>query len=129
MLRIPFMSVACLIGIWMCLSHSSRGEDGVSTEYFESKVRPILAQRCYECHSGAAKKVEANLRLDHRSFLLSGGDSGPVISTDAANATNDSLLLQAVRYEGYEMPPSGKLPREEIEVLEKWVCVWSAVAR
>jgi Protein of unknown function (DUF1553)/Protein of unknown function (DUF1549)/Planctomycete cytochrome C len=124
-----FLHKFLTIIVWALLAHSALAIDAGSIEFFENHVRPILAKRCYACHSGAAQKIEAKLRLDHRSFIVVGGDSGPAIVEGAAGATNvaDSLLIQAVRYEAFEMPPSGKLPDEEIQILEKWVAggaVW-----
>ncbi len=87
-------------------------------EFFERRVRPVLVTHCYECHSGDAKKLQAGLRVDHRDFLLQGGDSGPSL---IPGKPNESLLIQAVRYDGYEMPPRSKLPADAIEALEKWV--------
>jgi hypothetical protein len=86
-------------------------------DFFESKIRPLLIARCHECHAGEAS--EGNLRLDSRAALLVGGDTGPAIELEQP-AT--SLLLDAVRYgDLYQMPPSGQLPAEEIELLEAWV--------
>lgn len=87
-------------------------------EFFESKVRPILVQRCYECHSG--QESNGGLRLDYREGLLKGGDSGPALQADEPQG---SLLLRAIRYQNadLQMPPSGKLDATEIEVLETWV--------
>ena len=87
-------------------------------EFFESKVRPILVQRCYECHSG--QQNQGGLRLDHRQGLLTGGDSGPAIQ---AGEPQGSLMLSAVGYQNpdLQMPPSGKLDASEIQVLQEWV--------
>lgn len=87
-------------------------------EFFEKKVRPILAQHCYSCHSVNAEKLQAGLLVDSRASLLAGGDSGASIVPGKAD---ESLLIEAVRYETYEMPPSGKLPESDIHTLEKWV--------
>ena len=87
-------------------------------EFFESKVRPLLAQNCYQCHSAQAKIVYSNLRLDSRAALLNGGDRGPVI---VPGDPSSSQLIQAVRYENLEMPPTGRLSQDQIEVLVKWV--------
>ena len=65
-----------------------------------------------------AKKVQAGLLLDGRASLLKGGDSGEAMVPGDVEA---SLLIQAVRYETYEMPPKGKLPDKDIETLERWV--------
>lgn len=87
-------------------------------EFFEKDVRPLLAKHCYECHSVNAKRVEAKLLLDSRASHLRGGDSGAaIVPGDAAK----SLLIEAVRYESYEMPPKGKLPDQDIETLVRWV--------
>lgn len=87
-------------------------------EFFEKRVRPVLVEHCYECHSGDARRLEAGLRLDTRAAVIAGGDSGPsVILGDAES----SLLIQSVRYELYEMPPRGRLPDETIQDLVQWV--------
>ncbi|EMI52683.1 PSD1 and planctomycete cytochrome C domain-containing protein [Rhodopirellula sallentina] len=84
--------------------------------YFENRVRPLLIAKCYECHSDV--KQESGLRLDSREGILRGGDSGPAaVVSDPA----ESLLMQAMRYEGLEMPPDAPLEEEEIEVFQKWV--------
>jgi hypothetical protein len=89
-------------------------------EFFEKKVRPLLAERCHKCHSTQAKKRRGGLLLDSRASILKGGDSGPaVVPADP----DKSLLVQAVRYqnEQVQMPPTGKLPEAEIAVLAEWV--------
>src|SRR5947209_3723697 len=93
--------------------------DAQGLEFFEKKVRPVLAAHCYSCHSDRAKKVRGGLRLDSRSGLLKGGDSGPaVVPGDPAK----SLLVQAIRYrDGDKMPPTGKLPDAAIADLTQWV--------
>jgi len=90
-----------------------------STESFEAKVLPVLQKRCYECHSHE-KKIKGGLALDSRSGWEHGGDNGPAI---VPGDLEKSLLIKAVRYldEDYEMPPKGKLPAEEIAILEAWV--------
>ncbi|MBI1321056.1 MAG: DUF1549 domain-containing protein [Candidatus Hydrogenedens sp.] len=87
-------------------------------EFFESKVRPVLAERCYSCHG--AEKQKASLRLDHISVILQGGESGPVL---APGKPDESRLYQAVSYADVDlqMPPKGKLPDEEIAVLRTWI--------
>lgn len=87
-------------------------------EFFEKQVRPLLVEHCYECHSGGAKKLQAELRVDFRDALLEGGDSGPVIVPGNAD---ESLLIHSVRYESYEMPPKGKLADSDIAILERWI--------
>jgi hypothetical protein len=102
-----------------------RAEDGLS--FFETKVLPVLQQRCYECHSHE-KKIKGGLALDMKSGWPTGGDNGPaIIPGDLAK----SHLIQAVRYADpeMEMPPKGKLAASEIEVLEKWVAMGAPDSR
>lgn len=87
-------------------------------EFFEKEVRPLLVQHCYQCHSEGAKRVEAKLWLDSREAHLRGGDSGAAIVPRDADA---SLLIESVRYESYEMPPTGQLAERDIETLVRWV--------
>jgi len=100
------------------LAQETNGAAGSQQEYFEKNVRPILAEHCWSCHSGRAGESKGSLRLDHSTFLFKGGDSGPaVVASDPAG----SLLFQAVNYDGYEMPPDGKIAAEKIEVLKTWI--------
>ena len=85
---------------------------------FETKVRPLLATRCYKCHS--EKMQKGDLRLDSLSRLLRGGESGPAL---VPGKPAESLLVAAVRYESLEMPPDGKLADEEVAVLTTWVAM------
>ena len=89
------------------------------TAFFEAKVLPVLQKRCFECHSHE-NKIKGGLALDARSGWEQGGDSGPAI---IPGNLEKSLLIRAVRYgdADYEMPPKGKLPAEEIALLEAWV--------
>jgi hypothetical protein len=93
--------------------------------FFEEKVRPILVSRCFKCHGGSGK-VKGGLRLDSREAILKGGELGPAVDD---GHTEQSLLLQAIRYEELEMPPGGKLPAGEQAILARWVkddLPWSA---
>ena len=104
----------------ICWGGACRAQTPADVEFFESKVRPLLVNRCHECHSTKAKKMKGKLLLDSREAILKGGASGPAaISGDA----DKSLLIQAVRYakEDLQMPRNGKLPAHEIAVLEEWV--------
>jgi hypothetical protein len=88
--------------------------------FFETKIRPVLVEHCYECHAVGAKIIQGGLRVDHREGLLRGGDSGPAVVAGDAGA---SLLLKALRYEEFEMPPKGKLPDAVIRDFEAWVAM------
>ena len=89
-------------------------------DFFEKKVRPLLVQRCFECHGGGEeKKTKGGLVLSAREAILTGGDSGPAA---AAGKPDESLLVEAIGYGGgIEMPPAGKLPAAEIAVLTEWI--------
>ena len=90
--------------------------------YFENEVRPLLAQSCIKCHG--SEKQEGGLRLDTLDHMLAGGDSGPAI---APGAVADSLIVSAIRYQDFEMPPSGQLSAEAQQTIETWVeqgAVW-----
>jgi hypothetical protein len=89
-------------------------------EFFETQIRPLLAERCYSCHSAGAKKLRGGLRLDSREGWSAGGNSGPAVHPGNVDA---SRLIQAVRYTDpkLKMPPDGMLPREAVTLLERWV--------
>lgn len=89
-------------------------------EFFERQVRPLLAEHCYSCHSVGASESRGGLQLDSRGGLLAGGESGPAVVPGDPEA---SLLIEAVRYEGYQMPPESQLPADLIDVLERWVAL------
>lgn len=88
-------------------------------EFFENKIRPLLVEHCFECHSQHVSYAEGSLYLDSRQGLVRGGDSGPTI--DLENRS-ESLFLKAINYDGlFEMPPSSKLPQSEIDLLTEWI--------
>lgn len=87
-------------------------------EFFEARIRPLLVEHCFDCHSTDAKKLQAQLYVDSREGLVKGGESGPAVVPGKAD---DSLLIQAVRYETSEMPPDQKLSDQQIKDLVRWV--------
>jgi hypothetical protein len=94
-----------------------------AVEFFEKKIRPVLIEKCYECHSEKAKadgKLKGGLLLDSRQATQTGGDSGPSI---VPQKLDESLLIDAIRYgeDSYQMPPAGKLPDAVIADFETWV--------
>ncbi|NBP81838.1 DUF1549 domain-containing protein, partial [bacterium] len=97
-----------------------------AVEFFERKIRPVLVQHCYECHSADADVLQGGLMLDSRAGLLAGGDSGPgLVPHDPAA----SLLLSSLRYDGFEMPPTGQLPEQVIRDFETWIAMGAADPR
>jgi hypothetical protein len=107
-----------LLTISLLPSGTVRAVSGDET-FFESKVRPILVERCYGCHS-KEEKVKGELLLDSRNGWERGGTIGPAI---IPGDVESSILIEAVRYGNVdlEMPPKAKLPGHEIAILEQWV--------
>jgi mono/diheme cytochrome c family protein len=98
-------------------------------EFFEKKIRPLLAGNCYTCHS-ANTNSKSGLRTDDRNGLIHGGDSGPAV---VPGKPEESLLLQAVRDEdgAPKMPPKKRLTEQEVADLERWIkdgAAWPQVA-
>jgi hypothetical protein len=100
--------------------------DAAALEHFEKKIRPMLVKHCYECHSAESKIVQANLYLDTRAGVVRGGDSGPAV---VPGKPDESLLLAALKYDGYEMPPQGRLSDEVIADFTKWIAAGAADPR
>jgi hypothetical protein len=99
------------------------GRAQVSTaglELFETHVRPVLAERCFECHSQTAKDLGGGLRLDSAAGLIKGGDSGPIV---IPGQPDESPLVKAIRYSDplLQMPPDGKLPQSTIDGIVEWI--------
>jgi len=94
--------------------------------FFETKIRPVLVTHCHECHSSESKIVQGGLRVDSRDGLLQGGDNGPAI---VSGQPEQSLLIKALRHDGIEMPPKGKLPASVIRDFETWILMGAADPR
>ena len=88
--------------------------------FFENHVAPLFAKHCYKCHSHQADEAEGSLMLDSRSGWMIGGDSGPAL---IPGSPEKSLLMRAVEYrdDALQMPPAGKLAKEQIAILRKWI--------
>ena len=121
-LRFAFALVGCL---FLPRHHSLFAQqddalvfDQAGVEFFEAKIRPVLLEHCYECHSVEAKNVKGGLRLDSREATKQGGDSGAAV---VPKNVEESLLIDALQYESFEMPPKGKLPDAVIADFKKWV--------
>ena len=118
------VAIACLASVLLTQATAEEKSQSFSESdltFFESKIRPLLIQRCGQCHSEEADPIEAGLRLDSRQAMLTGGETGPAI---VPGEPQESLLIESVHYGGtYEMPPDSKLPEDEIKLLEKWVAM------
>src|SRR5436190_11589393 len=99
---------------------SSRAADTVDSQFFETKIRPVLVESCYKCHSAESERVKGGLLLDTREGMLKGGDSGPAI---VPGDPEKSRLIVALGYkdEQLQMPPKDALPAEVVANFEKWV--------
>ncbi|PHS08836.1 MAG: hypothetical protein COA78_12470 [Blastopirellula sp.] len=117
------LSALCSLVIIICSNIVATAESNPElsdeqVEFFESKIRPVLVQQCYSCHSAKAGEPKAGLMLDSRPAMHTGGDSGPAVVPGDIDA---SLILGAIRYDDFEMPPKEKLPAKVIADFEKWV--------
>ena len=114
--RTPSISLLILLGL------PAAADDGVA--FFRDQVKPILAEHCFQCHGGPNSrgeiKIRGELQLISRKGLTIGGEDGPAI--DEHQPAN-SLLLKMLSYadEDHEMPPRGKLPDEQIELISRWL--------
>ncbi|TWT60453.1 DUF1549 domain-containing protein [Rubinisphaera italica] len=115
--RLPFQ-IALMLVVVLCGTTAFAEDMSVEKlKFFETHVRPLLAQHCLECHSAESQKGE--LRLDSLSAMMKGGESEePAV---VPGHPNEGMLLSAIKYESYEMPPQGQLPEKEIAILEKWI--------
>jgi hypothetical protein len=102
-------------------SSSARASDSEAV-FFEKRIRPVLVEKCFPCHSAEAQekgKLRGRLRLDTRAGLRAGGESGPAV---VPGKPPDSPLIKALKYEArVKMPPRGKLPDAVIADFEAWV--------
>jgi len=90
-------------------------------DFFEKKIRPVLVDHCYECHSKDADEVQAGLLLDNRAAVARGGDSGKAVMP---GKPDESLLYQAMLHDEnqlYQMPPDGRLPDAVIADFAEWI--------
>ncbi len=114
----PGLLILFLIGsVRLAFAELSKAD----TEFFESKIRPILVNNCYKCHSADAPKLKGDLSLEFRETILAGGKTSPAL---VPGNPDKSLLIQAVRYTDpdLQMPPKNrKLAADQIALLEEWV--------
>jgi hypothetical protein len=101
--------------------------DDKPSDFFESRVRPLLVDRCFKCHRGETAK--SGLDMSSRQGLIAGGERGPAV---IPNRPDESILVQAVRQTSdLKMPPKGKLTEHEIDQLVQWIrdgAVWPQTA-
>ena len=88
-------------------------------KFFESKIRPVLVEQCYRCHS-SEEKIRGGLSIDSREGIRHGGDSGPAV---VPGDLRGSLLWTAINWaeEDYEMPPKKRLPASTVADFKEWI--------
>lgn len=107
--------------VFLCTVGGLSAAPEAGLEFFEKKIRPVLVEHCYQCHSTesvAANKLKGGLRLDTQGGTRAGGDTGPAVVPGKVDA---SLLIKALRQDQFEMPPKGKLPDAVIADFVKWI--------
>lgn len=114
LVRLVLMMVSASLACSSCMP--AKADDGA--ELYETKIRPILMDSCYRCHSGETEEPAGGLRLDTVDGMLDGGDLGPAV---VAGDPEESLLYKAVCYDGLEMPPSEQLSQDVIADIRKWI--------
>src|SRR5262249_21924409 len=113
------MRTTALLLALLALGAQEQAPDKEGLAFFESKIRPVLIDRCSSCHSAEAKKLKGGLYVDSREGLLKGGETGPSI---VPGDPEKSLLVHALRYKDeLKMPPKGKLAPEVVADFEAWV--------
>ena len=88
--------------------------------FFERKIRPVLAEKCYDCHSNQSKKLRGGLKLDSKEATLRGGNTGPAV---VPGNVGESLIISAIKWsdKDMQMPPKQQLPADVIADFEQWV--------
>ncbi|XZE46691.1 PSD1 and planctomycete cytochrome C domain-containing protein [Pirellulaceae bacterium SH467] len=126
------LSIAFLASVGLVsLSDTAKGQtteapsaasmESLSSEaisFFESKIRPVLIEHCFRCHSSDGQAIRGGLSLDHRDAILVGGESGPAI---VPHNLDESVLWDAINHRGMRMPPNAKLPANVIDDFKTWI--------
>jgi len=117
MLRPSWLAAVSLLGLFVA-PHAAGAAEGEPTreqlDFFERKIRPVLVERCYECHSAKAKELQGKLLLDTREGVQKGGTIGPAV---VPGQPDKSLLIEAIGYknEDLKMPPEKPLSAEQVK--------------
>lgn len=112
-----FLAVGLTLSLLWMSSLPAESPTATDVAFFEKDVLPILKANCFACH-GSEKKLQGGLKLTSREDILKGGESGPAVDL---KKPDESLILLAINYDGIMMPPKGKLPKAQIDILTKWI--------
>ena len=107
-----------MVALWVVSAAGAADMSPDQRAFFESKIRPVLVKQCYECHAAGAKKIGGKLLLDAPAEMIAGGESGPAL---VPGKPDESLIIQALRYEEPEMPPKQRLPDNVVQDFITWV--------
>ena len=109
-----------LLGLTLLVLPAFAGDDREALKFFENEIRHLLAAECYDCHG--PEKAKAGLRLDHREFMITGGDTGPAL---VPGKPAESIMIGAVHRTDpdFAMPPKKELQPAQVAALEKWVAL------
>ncbi len=110
------LSLSCVLTLLLAGYAGADEPTAEQIKFFETNVRPVLVEHCYKCHG--AEKQKSDLRLDSREAALAGGENGPAV---VPGKPDESGLVEAINYDGLEMPPDEKLPDEQIAALTEWI--------
>lgn len=110
-------AAAMVLMLLIVIGRAATADDRVAEEFFESRVRPLLIDKCGECHN--PEDASGGLAFASRESLLKGGEHGAAIVPERPQ---ESLLIKAVEQSGdLKMPPNGKLTDQELEILRNWI--------
>ncbi len=119
----PIASLVLVTLVGLSRDAIAQEKSAEAEKFFESRIRPLLVERCHKCHAGTM--IKGQLRLESHEALLKGGETGPAV---VAGKPDESLLMKAVRHQdGLAMPPNGKLNEAQISALAEWIkagAVW-----
>lgn len=122
------LACALVVGVNSSTLFAQSLTDAEQVEFFEKKIRPVLVEQCYACHSADADEIEGGLTLDTREGIRKGGDTGPAV---VPGNVRRSLLIKAIRQvdDDLQMPPDQKLPADVIADFETWIARGAADPR
>src|SRR3954470_17239822 len=119
MARLRMRKLLTILWVLFLLTPIARAADpsAEGVEFFEKKIRPLLVENCFKCHSAASEKLKGGFRLDSKELALKGGESGKLAIV--AGEPQKSLLIEAVGYNNtdLQMPPKKKLSQRQIDDL------------
>ena len=99
-------------------SQEERPLSAEGVQFFETKIRPVLVEQCYRCHSADGQAVRGGLSVENRDALLAGGESGPAV---VPGNLEESVLWNVINYQDFKMPPRNPLSKAVIEDFRKWI--------